>query len=151
MVTESGEIVAQKQKIDFDEERYRLSLVQRPHAPYQIDHLKFMLPWPIESPASILQYPGDPQEGLPRIHRGIDIQAAVGTPIYAVQRGKVAIVEESERNRVFGTNLCTVFIYDGHNGVLHQYSHLDTNSVDSRLRDGQEVSQKFVLGSLGVL
>lgn len=84
--------------------------------------------------------PAVPGTGLPdslgvKRHIGVDLRAAVGTPIYAPDAGVVTLVDN------VGLKLVEIRI----NGMLHRFLHLDRNV----LSNGQGVSRGQVIGYSG--
>jgi hypothetical protein len=77
---------------------------------------------------------------LPHVHRGLDILAAPGTPLVAVEDGYVS------QKRVGGATGLGVEITDG-NGVQYFYAHLSAFAED--LQPGRRVRQGQVVGYVG--
>ena len=71
-------------------------------------------------------------------HDGIDIAAAEGTPIYAVERGEVVY---SDQLRGYGN----MVIIRHAGGIASVYAHNQINLV----RDGQQVAKGQVIGKVG--
>lgn len=81
----------------------------------------------------------DPFTGIRRFHNGIDLAAAVGTPVRAARAGRVVHVENQPGN--YGRFV--IVRHDG--GYQTLYAHLDSYSV----RVGQSVNQGQSIGSMG--
>lgn len=81
----------------------------------------------------------DPFTGLRRMHRGVDIAAPTGTPVYATAD---ALVERVATHRVLGN-----YVILDHFGRSHQtlYAHLSTVHV----RAGQRVRAGVLIGRVG--
>lgn len=73
-------------------------------------------------------------------HPGIDITAPLGSEIYPVQPGKV--VEVSISRFDYGRSV----VVDHGKGVVSRYAHMGKIKVD----EGEEVTEKTVLGEVGV-
>lgn len=81
----------------------------------------------------------DPFTGIRRFHNGIDLAAAVGTPVTAAMAGRVVHVENQPGN--YGR-----FVILRHEGGYQTlYAHLDSYTV----RPGQLVSQGQHIGVMG--
>ena len=83
-------------------------------------------------------YRPDPFSGRRRMHRGLDFQAPVGTPVLAPADGRV-----TQANRVSGFG--RVIKMDHGNGIVTVYAHLSRFSV----RVGQQVKRGEQIGSVG--
>lgn len=79
-----------------------------------------------------------PASGDKNLHRGIDIGAAEGTPVRAVQDGIVLSAGEAD-----GYGLCVVV--EGQDGYQSRYAHCSALSVHA----GQEVKQGDIVGRVG--
>lgn len=79
-----------------------------------------------------------PVSGEKNLHRGIDIGAAEGTAIHAVQDGTVTAAGEAG-----GYGLCVVI--DGTGGYQSKYAHCDSVLVSA----GQEVKRGDVIATVG--
>lgn len=79
-----------------------------------------------------------PVSGEKNLHRGIDIGAAEGTAIHAVQDGTVTAAGEAG-----GYGLCVVI--DGIGGYQSKYAHCDSVLVSA----GQEVKRGDVIATVG--
>ena len=81
---------------------------------------------------------GDGRFGAPRsgnrVHRGVDLEAPVGTPVRAIRSG---IVEEVGMHRGLGRYL----MVKHHGSLTSLYAHLDTAVVEvgARVRQGQMI------------
>src|SRR3954451_15560140 len=96
------------------------------------------LDWPVEG-TIVYRFGRDtlPSGGIIRWN-GVGISAAVGTPVHAVESGKVRLVGQ------FGTYGLTVVLEHG-NGYYSVYSHLQTASV----KLGGTVSKGQTIGTVG--
>jgi septal ring factor EnvC (AmiA/AmiB activator) len=96
------------------------------------------LDWPVEG-RIVYQFGRDtlPQGGVIRWN-GIGIAATPGTPVHAVEAGRVRLVE------TMGTYGLTVILEHG-NGYYSIYSHLQGATVKA----GQDVTKGQVLGAVG--
>jgi septal ring factor EnvC (AmiA/AmiB activator) len=96
------------------------------------------LDWPVEG-RIVYQFGRDtlPQGGVIRWN-GIGIAAAPGTPVHAVEAGRVRLVE------TMGTYGLTVILEHG-NGYYSIYSHLQGAAVKA----GEDVKKGQVLGAVG--
>ena len=74
----------------------------------------------------------------PSFHDGIDIAAAEGTPIQAIERGEVIY---SDQLRGYGN----IVIVRHHNGIVSVYAHNQINLV----REGQQVGKGEVIAKVG--
>ncbi len=83
-------------------------------------------------------YRNDPFTGRRRMHKGMDFQAAKGTPVYAPAGGRVI---QSGRVPGFGR----VIKLDHGNGIVTVYGHLSK----IRVRNGQEVERGERIGDVG--
>lgn len=79
-----------------------------------------------------------PVSGEKNLHRGMDIGAAEGTAIHAVQDGTVTAAGEAG-----GYGLCVVI--DGNGGYQSKYAHCDSILVSA----GQEVKRGDVIATVG--
>jgi murein DD-endopeptidase MepM/ murein hydrolase activator NlpD len=76
-------------------------------------------------------------------HRGVDLPAPKGTPVFAAATGRVVHASESWRSGFSGYGRHVVL---GHaDGTYTLYAHLET----VRVRPGEAVSEGFVLGTVG--
>ncbi|MEA2723196.1 MAG: murein hydrolase activator, partial [Gemmatimonadales bacterium] len=96
------------------------------------------LDWPVEG-AIVYKFGRDtlPSGGIIRWN-GVGIAAAVGTPVKAVEAGKVRLVGQ------FGTYGLTVVVEHG-NGYYSVYSHLATAAV----KLGASIGKSGVVGTVG--
>lgn len=74
-------------------------------------------------------------------HNGVDLAAAVGTPIYAAADGMVIVSKQGGWNGGYGNYV--VIRHD--NGTQTLYAHNDTNAVSM----GERVSRGDVIGTVG--
>ena len=96
------------------------------------------LDWPVEG-TIVYRFGRDtlPSGGIIRWN-GVGIAAAVGTPVHAVESGKVRLVGQ------FGTYGLTIVLEHG-NGYYSVYSHLQSASV----KLGGTVSKGQTIGTVG--
>jgi murein hydrolase activator len=96
------------------------------------------LDWPVEG-TIVYRFGRDtlPSGGIIRWN-GVGIAAAVGTPVKAVESGKVRLVGQ------FGTYGLTIVLEHG-NGYYSVYSHLETAQV----KLGSSVEKGNVIGTVG--
>jgi murein DD-endopeptidase MepM/ murein hydrolase activator NlpD len=95
--------------------------------------------WPIEGPVtSSFGEREDPFNGEGAFHSGIDISAAIGTPVHAPAGGTVLIAG-------FGNGYGREVVIDHGHGVTTLYGHLSGFSVVP----GQQVSRGDVIGYVG--
>lgn len=82
-----------------------------------------------------------------RLHLGIDIWAAAGTPVYAPLKG---MIHSFNNNNNFGDYGPTIIVEHNLNGLqLHTlYGHLSQSSLDG-LQTGQPVKMNQAIGQLG--
>ncbi|MCM1221264.1 MAG: peptidoglycan DD-metalloendopeptidase family protein, partial [Lachnospiraceae bacterium] len=97
----------------------------------------FDFPW-LGSITSPYGYRVHPINGGKDLHRGIDIAAAEGTPILAVQDGRVASAGDAG-----GYGLCLVI--EGEDGYQSRYAHCSSILVNA----GQEVRRGDVVAYVG--
>ena len=99
------------------------------------------LAFPVEGadPSDIWSFYGDPRDGGRRIHEGIDIFAARGTPALAVADAVVSSV------RIGGLGGKTVSLRLLEQGITVYYAHLDEQLVER----GQRVDRGEIVGRVG--
>lgn len=73
-----------------------------------------------------------------RLHRGIDLGAKRGTPIFAVERGRINRTKKQ-------SNGSLQIVMDGRSGSMFYYGHMDEVFV----RSGQKVRRGQVIGLMG--
>ncbi|MDD5254656.1 MAG: M23 family metallopeptidase [Candidatus Omnitrophica bacterium] len=74
-----------------------------------------------------------------RMHRGVDLLAAIGTPVYAVRSGRVSVSTNQPR----GMGNYVVIKHSG--GISTLYGHLSEQYV----REGEFVRQGETIGAVG--
>lgn len=84
---------------------------------------------------------GDVRGGGTRGHEALDIMAARGTPVVAVEDGKIAKLFTSEQGGL------TLYQFDPTQTYAYYYAHLDRYA--DGLAEGQEVKRGQVLGYVG--
>jgi hypothetical protein len=77
------------------------------------------------------------------LHNGLDLSAPVGTPIHAVQAGRVAVLEESGESGGYGRFVCLQHAPS----LASCYAHL--SSFAPGLEPGREVGRGEVIGLVG--
>lgn len=97
----------------------------------------FGFPW-IAYVTSPYGYRIHPSSGVKDLHRGIDISVAAGTPIKAIQDGRVI-----SAGNAGGYGLCVVI--EGEDGYQSRYAHCSSLSV----RTGQEVARGDTIAAVG--
>jgi murein DD-endopeptidase MepM/ murein hydrolase activator NlpD len=83
----------------------------------------------------------DPRGGGLRTHEAIDIMAPRGTPVRAVEAGRVARLFRSIPGGL------TVYLFDARETFAYYYAHLDRYAPG--LEDGQQVQRGEVIGFVG--
>ncbi len=80
-------------------------------------------------------YRRSPFTGQRELHKGLDISAPKGTPIYATAKGTVV---KAERNHGYGKNV----VVDHGNGLVTRYAHLSKYAVKKgeRIQRGQLIA-----------
>lgn len=78
-------------------------------------------------------------QGFWVLHPALDLSAPQGTPVYAIEAGKVAKTEFSYWG--YGNQV----LVDHANGLQSRYAHLSQITV----QEGQEVNQETVIGLVG--
>jgi len=76
-----------------------------------------------------------------RSHEAIDIMAPRGTPVLAVEPGRIAKLFESEQGGL------TIYQFDANEELAYYYAHLDRYA--DGLAEGQFVAQGVVIGYVG--
>jgi murein DD-endopeptidase MepM/ murein hydrolase activator NlpD len=92
-------------------------------------------------PRTGLQDTYDDARGQGRVHNAIDIMATRGTPVVAVEAGRIA--------KLFTSNLggLTIYQYDPTETYCYYYAHLDRYVPG--LKEGDQVSRGQVIGYVG--
>jgi len=80
----------------------------------------------------------DPINGDPRMHKGVDLSAPMGTPIHVVRPGKVTFAGPSGGHGNF-------IMVDHGNGICTHYAHC--SKIDVQV--GDTVSENDVIGAVG--
>lgn len=80
----------------------------------------------------------DPLEGDPRVHAGVDLRAATGTPAHAAQDGVVVRAEAAG-------NYGNLVVVDHGNGLQTRYAHLSHIDV----KPGDHVTEGQTVGEVG--
>jgi murein DD-endopeptidase MepM/ murein hydrolase activator NlpD len=83
-------------------------------------------------------YRRSPFTGQRELHKGLDISAPLGTPIYASASGKVVKVE---RDHGYGKNI----MVDHGSGIVTRYAHLNNYAV----KKGEQVKRGQLIGYVG--
>jgi murein DD-endopeptidase MepM/ murein hydrolase activator NlpD len=91
----------------------------------------------------------DISQGFKPSHDGVDLRAPLGTPIYAVETGKVVYAEDARVDPNAGRNWAIgggkVVNIDVGGNLRTQYAHLDSINVES----GQTVKKGQLIGTVG--
>jgi murein DD-endopeptidase MepM/ murein hydrolase activator NlpD len=82
------------------------------------------------------------RRGATREHEAIDILAPMGTPVVAVEAGRIARLFVSKAGGI------TIYQFDPAERYCYYYAHLDRYA--DGLREGQQVSKGQVIGYVGV-
>jgi len=92
-------------------------------------------------PRTALQDTFDDARGQGRVHDAIDIMAPRGTPVLAVEPGRIA--------KLFTSRLggLTIYQFDPTETFCYYYAHLDHYAPD--LREGSQVARGQVIGYVG--
>ena len=88
-----------------------------------------------------LQDTFDDARGQGRVHDAIDIMAPLGTPVVAVEPGRIAKLFTSKLGGL------TIYQFDPTETYCYYYAHLDHYSPD--LREGAQVARGQVIGYVG--
>lgn len=99
----------------------------------------FVFPVPGKSKADIIGKFGEPRGGGRRIHEGVDIAAARGTPVVAFAEGTVTKVKEG------GNGGKQVWVECQNRNWTYYYAHLHSQSV----KPGEVVAPGDKLGTVG--
>ncbi len=78
-------------------------------------------------------------EGASKNHKGIDVKAKRGTPVYSIATGKVYAINRNSRSAG------KLIIIDHQNGYMSEYMHLSSINVTS----GQMVDTTTIIGKVG--
>ena len=92
--------------------------------------------------SSYFGYRPHPVLGIVVFHKGIDLTAPTGTPVYASGDGTIISVEKSNSRSGYGNN---IIIDHGINGLSTRYAHLHTIDV----KKGQKVVRGEKIGTVG--
>ena len=84
----------------------------------------------------------DPRDGGSRIHAALDIAAARGTPVLAVEDGTIARLHNS-----VGSGGLSVYHFDASATYCYYYAHLDRYAPG--LKDGVAIKKGDVVGYVG--
>lgn len=76
-------------------------------------------------------------DGEKKAHQGNDFAAEVGTPVFAVESGKVIILPKSGS---YGYQV----IIDHGNGIYTQYAHLDAEVIDRKIGNNSKRERVFI-------
>ncbi len=115
------------------------------------DNLKLYKSIPILQPihvneltriASYFGYRPHPFLGVLHMHKGLDMVAPIGTPIYAAGAGTVVDIEYNNTGSGYGNS---VIIDHGVNGLSSRYAHMSVIHV----KKGQVVSRGEQIGEVG--
>lgn len=92
-------------------------------------------------PAQLVDNYGEARSGGARAHEANDIMAARGTPVVAVEDGRIAKLFDSKLGGI------TIYQFDPSETYAYYYAHLDRYAAD--LADGQPVKRGQVIGYVG--
>ncbi|MDR2009103.1 MAG: M23 family metallopeptidase [Bacteroidales bacterium] len=92
--------------------------------------------------SSFFGYRQHPVLGIVQFHKGIDLTAPQGTPVYASGDGVIVGVEKSNSRSGYGNN---IIIDHGVEGLSTRYAHLYTIEV----KKGQKVKRGERIGTVG--
>ena len=95
--------------------------------------------WPLKKGSFWLSSKFGMRDG--RMHKGIDLAAPIGTPVYAASDGSVTYV--GEEGEISGYGRIIFLLHD--NGVRTVYAHLDKQIV----KEGQKVKKGEQIGNVG--
>lgn len=107
--------------------------------------------WPLDGPvtqefgptALVLEPPATYRGvAYPHFHDGLDIAAALGSPVRAVARGRVAFVGR------LGDAMAVVIVHA--DGLISLYGHLDDAALRPTVRPGDVVEPGQTIGSVGL-
>jgi murein DD-endopeptidase MepM/ murein hydrolase activator NlpD len=101
-----------------------------------------LLTLPVEGVTPEQLQPSFEQARGERRHEAIDILAPAGTPVFAVEDGRIAKLFVSERGGL------TIYQFDPHERYAYYYAHLSRYA--SGLQEGQAVARGDVIGYVGV-
>lgn len=133
--------------IRYDRPRYESSLERRNYLPEVLGNLRNTFNWPISDSAEIGYFFGEFLEH--HNHNGIDIKAPIGTPITVPYGGKVDIIKDEARSKLWNVSLGDVYVYDEANGLLQVFAHLDMDEISANLEIGQFVQDGQIIGKVG--
>ena len=122
-----------------DDQRERYALYMETHGARQFLHSPVLAPWG-NNISSYYGYRQHPFDGGISIHRGLDIAAPLGTPIYAAHAGIVTTVHPTDSGD-FGRYL----IIQGDKGISTVYAHCSSINVNQ----GQEVVAGQPIATVG--
>lgn len=97
--------------------------------------------WPLENNTITSKF-GKRDDAKPFKHDGIDLSAAVGTPVYAVSSGTVTLADLEYKG---SDSESSYLIIKGTNGYEQRYLHMDSFSV----KVGDNVNKGDVIGYAG--
>jgi murein DD-endopeptidase MepM/ murein hydrolase activator NlpD len=92
-------------------------------------------------PRTGLQDTYDDARGQGRVHNAIDIMATRGTPVLAVEAGRIAKLFTSKLGGL------TIYQYDPTETYCYYYAHLDRSAPD--IKEGDQVSRGQVIAYVG--
>jgi hypothetical protein len=101
---------------------------------------RVLAPFPVNGQATYTDvFPSPQANPLPPGHDGIDIQAAVGTPVIASDAGTVHVVADP--------TIGNAVVLKAADGTEYHYLHIDLST--SKLAEGQHVLEADRLGTVG--
>ena len=111
-------------------------------APAVVDLRSRSLMLPVEGVTAAQLQPSFEQARGERRHEAIDILAPSGTPVFAVEGGRIAKLFVSDRGGL------TIYQFDPRERYAYYYAHLSRYA--DGLREGQHVERGAVIGYVGV-
>lgn len=82
----------------------------------------------------------------PSRHKGIDLAAPIGTPLYPIQSGKLISLGKEPKKELWRNGIIAEYLTAS--GVTVKYCHLSW--VNKKLRPGMQISLNTLLGKVGI-
>lgn len=102
---------------------------------------RLTIPVPGVAPAQLSDMFGDARGGGARAHQALDIMAARGTPVVAVENGRIAKLFTSDAGGL------TIYQFDPTEPYSYYYAHLDRYAEG--LKEGQPIERGQIIGYVG--
>lgn len=102
---------------------------------------RLTIPVPGVAPAQLNDMFGDARGGGARAHQALDIMAARGTPVVAVENGRIAKLFTSDAGGL------TIYQFDPTEQYSYYYAHLDRYAEG--LKEGQPIERGQIIGYVG--